>query len=344
MISIGIAAAQVGVSTSALRKWESRHGLPAPRRGGGGVRWYTPREVARLQGIKRRLDLGQPLAEAMQAVLSAPVAAVQTVATALTAPAASTVSIAPTVELAAASAEAVCSCAALVLDLLRTQGSAACQRWLQDQCNAWGVLAFVEDVAAPLMVAVGQGWAAGTVAVHEEHALAALLQAVLSGPTLAAAPGGAAANTGGHHTGAKPARPWLLATPSGEWHTLGLSMLHAVLHGAGVHCVNLGASVPNADLAAAARLHGAQGVALSLSAGTAPRTAQRQLQALRHALPTEVALWVGGAGVGRLARLPPGVHAPGSCQAARAAITATAANPAAARQPQQPQIDQEATP
>ncbi|MDO9159028.1 MAG: hypothetical protein Q7U45_06165, partial [Burkholderiaceae bacterium] len=50
------------------------------------------------------------------------------------------------------------------------------------------------------------------------------------------------------------------------------------------------------------------------------RVAQRQLKALRAALPADVALWVGGAGVGLLARLPAGVHAPGSCRAACQAL------------------------
>jgi len=308
MISIGVAAAQVGVSTSALRKWESRYGLPPPHRGSGGVRWYTAAEVARLRDIKRRIELGQPPAQAFQAVLSAhaqqpmtPQAAVAPLGL-------------PVGPEAATSALADPSWAGAVLGLLRTQGPAACHRWLQGQRQQLGALGFVEGVAVPLMEAVGTGWAGGEVAVHEEHALAALLQTVLAVP-----PTSERSATVAVHPTADP-RPWLLATLSGEWHTLGLSMLHAMLHEAGVPCINLGASVPNAELvAAAARLGGAQGVqgvALSLSACTAPRAVQRQLQALRRALPAEVALWVGGAGVGCLARLPVGVHAPGSCQAA----------------------------
>lgn len=297
MISIGIAAAQVGVSTSTLRKWESRHGLPEPRRGSGGARWYTAPEVARLHAIKRRLDLGQSLPQALEEALAESPIGVSKAPFTPAVPDAATH--------AATCADTDPAWASSVLGLLRTQGSAACHRWLQGQHQQLGALGFVEGVAAPLMAAVGAGWAAGTVAVHEEHALAALVQAVLAvPPTPEAVPT------------PPPLRPWLLATLSGEWHTLGLSMLHAVLHEAGQPCINLGASVPHAELAAAARLHGAQGVALSLSAGTAPRVAQRQLKALRAALPADVALWVGGAGVGHLARLPAGVHAPGSCRAA----------------------------
>jgi DNA-binding transcriptional MerR regulator len=313
MISIGIAAAQVGVSTSTLRKWESRHGLPEPRRGSGGARWYTTAEVARLHAIKRRLDLGQSLPQALQEVLQEVLQELQEEALAEPATGVPTVPFSPAVP-DAANRAATCAdtdpaWASSVLGLLRTQGSAACHRWLHTQRQQLGALGFVEGVAAPLMAAVGAGWADGHVAVHEEHALAALVQAVLALPP-----------TPGAVSTPPPLRPWLLATPSGEWHTLGLSMLHAVLHEAGQPCINLGASVPHAELAAAARLHGAQGVALSLSAGTAPRVAQRQLKALRAALPADVALWVGGAGVGLLARLPAGVHAPGSCRAACQAL------------------------
>jgi len=309
MISIGVAAAQVGVSTSALRKWESRYGLPAPQRGSGGVRWYTAAEVARLHDIQRRIAQGQPAAQALRAVLAE--SAAPTAQVAQSAPAQP--------HEAARSALASPSWAGAVLGLLRTQGLAACHQWLHMQRQQLGALGFVEAVAGCLMVDVGTGWACGEVSVHEEHALTAVLQAVLALPP-------AAPVTSEPHP-----RPWLLATLSGEWHTLGLSMLHAVLHEAGVPCIYLGASVPNAELVAAAGgAQGVQGVALSLSDCTAPRVAQRQLQALRHALPADVALWVGGAGVGRLARLPAGVQAPGSCRAACEALATQAAMPATA--------------
>lgn len=302
MISIGVAATQVGVSTSTLRKWESRYGLPAPQRGSGGVRWYTAAEVDRLHDIRRRIELGEPTALALQAVLAARAER-------------------PMVSKVAPTALADPAWPAAVLGMLRTQGSAVCHRWLHGQRQRLGALGFVEGVAGPLMEAVGTGWASGEVAVHEEHVLAALLQAVLAVPPCAPVTNEPSAS-----------RPWLLATLSGEWHTLGLSMLHAVLNEAGVPCIHLGASVPNAELVAAASsmggARGVQGVALSLSACTAPRTAQRQLQALRRALPAEVALWVGGAGVGRLARLPAGVQAPGNCRAACDALAAQGSTPA----------------
>ena len=137
MISIGVAAAQVGVSTSTLRKWESRHGLPAPQRGSGGVRWYTAAEVARLHDIRRRIELGEPTALALQAVL------------AVQAEQPRVPQVAPT----ATTAPADPAWPAAVLGLLRTQGSAACHRWLHAQRQRLGALGFVAGVAEPLMVA-----------------------------------------------------------------------------------------------------------------------------------------------------------------------------------------------
>lgn len=295
MTTIGVAAAQIGVSTSALRKWESRYGLPTPQRVQGGARRYTAADVSRLQDIKRRIDLGHKPAEVLHTVL-------------LTEAVDGAANVAATAGAGARPADA--PCCATVLGLLRTQGANACHRWLHDQRHQLGAQAFVEGVAAPLMEAVGHGWAHAEVAVYEEHCLANLLQSVLTVPP------GVAQGGKGHST-------CLLATLSGEWHTLGLTMLHAVLREAGIACTNLGASVPNADLVAAARSLGARVVAVSLSEATAPRGALKQLQLLRQALSAEVALWVGGAGVGKLARLPAGVQAVGGCGQARDAISAT---------------------
>ncbi len=285
MISIGMAAAQLGLSTSTLRKWESRYGLPAPQRASGGTRWYTETDLARLVDIKRRIDRGEKPAQVMQ-------------------PGQWLQASGPTREADSASFTQV-------VTLLRNEGVGACQQWLHRQRLALGAQGFVDTVAAPLMTALGEGWARGEVAVYEQHGLATLVETVLAVP-----PDG----TGQPGDGIQ----CLLATLSGEWHTLGLSMLKAVLHEAGTPCISLGASVPNAELVAAARAWRVPVVALSLSAATAPRAALSHLRSLRQAMPGDVAIWVGGAGVGQLARLPDGVVAFANCGAARDALSASA--------------------
>lgn len=289
MVSIGVAAAELGVSTATLRKWESRYGLALSSRSAKGARSYSEQDISRLRLAKRQMDAGVRPADVFgpHAAASWPAQAHQGAAL--------------------ASESAVANVVNVALELLLSHQLDACHAWLSKACGHHGLEVFVDEIAGPLATAVGDAWARGAMQVFEEHGFTAVLRAVLDKTAFG--------------TDLPHAHPTvLMATLSGERHTLGLAMLQGVLREAGVRCINLGSGLPEAELVAAAAAFGAQVVALSLSTALPPRVTARQLTALRQALPCDVAVWVGGAGVGSLARLPRGVRLFSSCAQARSAV------------------------
>jgi hypothetical protein len=99
----------------------------------------------------------------------------------------------------------------------------------------------------------------------------------------------------------------LLTTLPAEPHALGLLMAEAALSLEGADCVSLGTQTPVSDIAAAAIANRSDVVALSFAGNFPPKTLSEGLTALRRSLPSQVALWGGGAGMGRLRRVPEGV-------------------------------------
>jgi methanogenic corrinoid protein MtbC1 len=157
---------------------------------------------------------------------------------------------------------------------------------------------FVLELASPLTTLVGDEWAAGRLAVFEEHLFAEILQGVLR----------TAIQVAGAPVHASAARPCiLLTTVPLERHGLGLLMAEALLTIAGAQCVSLGVQTPLADIVAAARLHGADVVALSFSSAMSPRAVVDNVTELKERLAPRIQVWAGGTGAWQARRrLGPG--------------------------------------
>lgn len=69
-LSIGELAARTGVSATALRSWESRHGLLEPLRSPGGHRRYRPEDADLIEAVLRHREAGLGLAAAVEAARS----------------------------------------------------------------------------------------------------------------------------------------------------------------------------------------------------------------------------------------------------------------------------------
>jgi DNA-binding transcriptional MerR regulator len=69
-LTIGDLARRTGLSAPTLRMWEQRHGFPVPHRLASGHRRYREEDVAVVQGVLRRKDLGTRLDLAISAALS----------------------------------------------------------------------------------------------------------------------------------------------------------------------------------------------------------------------------------------------------------------------------------
>lgn len=278
MLSIGFVAANLGVSTSTLRKWEERYGYPRPLRSEGGSRWYREADLIALRQAKRLLDRGIRARRVfadfeilLAAVKDASEVGKRRMAKTLTGPIAD------------------------YIDLIHRDELATLRARLQQVLTEEGSEGFIQSTAAPLMRAVGEGWARGEIDVFQEHAASGLLGSLL-GQGLSAT--------------ARDDMPVLvLTTPPGEQHGLALDMVSAALTQAGAHCINLGPSLPLANLLSAVDAFDADIVGLSISSVSAGRLARRFVEELRNGLPDDVELWLGGSGAAMMPTLPDGVRA-----------------------------------
>lgn len=275
MLSIGVVARQTGIEISTLRKWESRYGFPQPVRAKSGQRKYPASDVLALLQVARRVAGGERVGHVIQDLLAVgkhfpePTGASQ---------------VGPDPS----------QCFDTALAAVRDSDLLALRLSLEQARSRGTLLDFVEKFAAPLTIAVGDGWARGEISVYAEHIYSALLESLLAREFVEP------------RLGADPLV--LLTTLAGEKHMLGLSMIHALLGEAGVPCIRMFSDLPNSEIVAACQITGFRAVGVSVSANFPPRLLRSEVFDLRKRLDPDVALWLGGEGVDCLRQLPEGTR------------------------------------
>jgi MerR family transcriptional regulator, light-induced transcriptional regulator len=167
--------------------------------------------------------------------------------------------------------------------MLQMQDHEGIRRELLKTLSKDGLQHFVTDVVAPLTGMVGEAWARGDLAVHEEHLYTECVSSLMRQAIVAIPkPEG----------GGEPAV--LLTTFPQEAHGLGLLMVESLLTLQGCRCVSLGTQTPVRDIAQAAIAHAADVVALSFSVNMNPNHVVDGLMELNLLLPDSVEVWVGG--------------------------------------------------
>ena len=275
MLGFNIAAVErdTGLSKDVLRMWERRYGFPLPNRDTNGERNYPADQVERLRLIKRLMDQGHRPGK----LIAAPAEELRDLA-----PRRSP----PRVQASAAEAGDLDE----LLALIRRQDVAGYQQAMQQRLARKGLQRFVQDTVAPLTRRVGEAWEDGSFEVFEEHLFTELTKRLLR-LAISALAGG---NRG----------PRILMTSAPEEpHVLGLLMAEALFALEGADCVPLGTQMPLLEIGRAAIAHKADIVALSFSTAFPQRQIPGLLQQLRMVLPLEMALWVGGGGIHRLAKM-----------------------------------------
>lgn len=139
-------------------------------------------------------------------------------------------------------------------------------------------------VLAELLIDVGASWQAGATEVWREHFTTAVVRTIVEACHTVVAEQ-AAASVG---------RTVVLATPPDEYHDLGIRMVADRFQLAGWTAHLLGASVPAAELVAAARELHADAVVLSASTHFHRIGLKPYIDQIAAALP-DVRIWVGGA-------------------------------------------------
>mgnify|MGYP000225697210 CR=1 FL=1 len=268
-LSIAAVERDTGIGKDTLRVWERRYGFPTPGRDAHDERTYPMAQVEKLRVIKRLMDQGHRpgriVALSMDALqhLSRGEASLQS----------------------SQAGEVLHARDDLLayITLLQTQDHEGIRRELLKVLSQRGLQHFVSHVVAPLTALVGEAWARGDLAVHEEHLYTECVSGLMR-QAISAIP--------------KPAGDdepvVLLTTFPQEAHGLGLLMVESLLTLQGCRCVSLGTQTPVRDIGQAAIAHAVDVVALSFSANMNANHVVDGLAELNLLLPSQVEVWAGG--------------------------------------------------
>jgi len=267
---IRLVARRTGLSAHVIRIWEKRYGAVEPERTDTNRRLYSPEQIERLTLLRELKQAGQSIGQV--AKLTTP--KLRQLAAELDG--ASSRAARPP-----ASAPATNSFLEACLAAIKALDSLALEAELKRAATALGALGLLKRVVAPLAQTIGDLWRDGTLTAAHEHFASAVIRVLL-----------------GHTTkpfgGAKHAPVLVVATPAGQIHELGALLVGATAANFGWHVTYLGASLPAAEIAGAAKQNRAQAVALSLVYPEDDPGLEGELTRLREFLPVDVPLLVGG--------------------------------------------------
>ena len=268
--SIKLVALRTGLSAHVIRIWEKRYGAVKPERTDTNRRLYSREQIERLALLRELTHAGQSIGH----VATLPTPKLRQL----------------TAELVGANGRAARplprgpatdsfleECVAAV----KTLDSAALDEALKRAATALGTQGLLQRIVGPLAQTIGDYWRDGTLTAAHEHFASAALRVLL---------GQATKPFGGTENG-----PVLVvATPAGQVHELGALIVGAMAANLGWRVTYLGASLPAAEIAGAAKQNRARAVALSLVYPEDDPALAGELTRLREFLPAEVPLLVGG--------------------------------------------------
>jgi DNA-binding transcriptional MerR regulator/methylmalonyl-CoA mutase cobalamin-binding subunit len=272
---IRVAAMRAGVSVATLRAWERRYGAVIPARTAGEQRLYSDDDVERIALLGALTASGHSISGIADAT-------VEELRRLAQADAPDALAIAPP---PAPRPKARDRALAACMRAVGAHDGDALHQLLLREAVLRTPLDFIEAIAAPLSHRIGDDWAAGRISEAQERVASNAIRSVL----------GFLLRALGSPAPERPRHRVLVATLSGERHENGVLMAGVVAALAGCEVSYAGADLPVSAIAAAARRAHADIVAVSVIDATAPRVAQRELAALRAALPSSVRVVVGGA-------------------------------------------------
>jgi MerR family transcriptional regulator, light-induced transcriptional regulator len=269
--SIGAVARHVGVSPHVLRAWERRYGVVEPARTEGGTRLYTESDILRLRLLRQATDQGSNIGSVAGLSIGELAAMLRPAST-------------PRALAEASEASEAEHFVARTLDAVRAMDASAAQGLLRTAMVALRTGEFLNGVILPVLHGVGEDWEEGRVTPAHEHLFSTVARSALSSLLDALPP--------------EPDAPTLLSTtPAGQMHEFGAMLAAVVAAEDGWRVAHLGPDLPYTSVAAAARLTGARIVALGVVCELDPEAWIGEARALRRALPDDVVLVIGGAGI-----------------------------------------------
>lgn len=268
---IRVVALRTGLSAHVIRAWERRYGAITPQRTETNRRLYSDDEIRRLQLLRRATRAGHSIGQIAglsDQDLENLVAEdqPQTAIAARRTPS-------PTGE------DGLPQILAQAFDAVAALDPTRLDRTLSRALVRFNSSVVLEEIVLPLMSAVGERWQQGSLKIVHEHLASAVVRNVLGGLAAASQSLGPAI---------------VIATPVGQLHEFGALAAVVAAGAMGWSAVYLGPNLPAEEIAAAADVHGASVIALSIvHPGDDPRVPQ-EIHKLRRLAGDQTALLVGG--------------------------------------------------
>jgi DNA-binding transcriptional MerR regulator/methylmalonyl-CoA mutase cobalamin-binding subunit len=267
---IQLVARLTGLSAHVIRIWEQRYRAVEPQRTATKRRLYSQSDIERLNLLRDATHAGHSIGQVAQ-LPTDKLGKLVAASSSLPAPAARALAPAPP------TGSFLVECVAAIKSL----DAHALDDALKRGATELGALGMLQRVVAPLAQSIGDLWRDGTLTSAHEHFASAALRVFLG--------------NAGKPFGAMDDAPVLVvATPAGQVHELGALLVGAAAANFGWQVTYLGASLPAAEIAGAARQRRARAVALSLVYPEDDPRLAGELTRLRESLPADVPLLVGG--------------------------------------------------
>ena len=268
--SIKIVARRTGLSAHVIRIWEKRYGATAPERTATNRRLYSEEQIERLSLLREITQAGHSIGHVAKLSLAK-----------LKALAAEASPASAHVERVRSNPTTTPSYLDECVAAVKKLDSEALEDSLKRAATTLGAQGLLQRVIAPLAQTIGELWRDGSITAAHEHFASAVIRIFL----------GHAAKP---FAGAENAPVLVVATPTGQLHELGALLVGAAAANLGWHVTYLGASLPAAEIAGAAKQNRARAVALSVVYPEDDARLESELTRLRELLPAEVVVLAGG--------------------------------------------------
>ncbi len=252
----------LGVPRNTLLAWERRYGVVEPARAENGYREYSESDLERLRSVKRLMDEGHKVSEAIRLVDEESNRRILThhVKDGML----SLVELRKQVAMA----------------LLRFDREGASE--LLQKVPMMGYEQWLDDVWLPVLRDIGTGWQANRVSIAQEHFASTFIRERMMAMLVSLGSGPA----GGRRV--------ICAAAAGEHHVGGLLALAVRLALRGLHVTWLGADMPAVDLAEAATTLRAEFVCVTAVTPASDESLVKYLSALRSRTPASCSIVAGG--------------------------------------------------
>lgn len=279
--SIKVAAMRTGLSPHVIRIWEKRYEAVTPTRTDTNRRLYSDKEIERLNLLKLATRAGHNIGniarhdtedltnllkdDANCAPASAPASANGSNKT-------------PNERTLESNAATILMEA---LKAIQELDGPELHRVLGSANVLLGQQGLLQDVIIPLTREIGNRWENGSLTMAHEHFTSSILRTFLG-------------NSAKPYIHSVNSPNLIVATPAGQLHELGAVIVAVAATSKGWRITYLGANLPAAEIAGAARQTKAKAVALSLIYPPDDPNVRKELELLREYLPESTEILAGG--------------------------------------------------